>query len=119
MTVSGRRLRNAGSPPPPARPAVSDTPVPPSALRAARFIAFVAAVLTVVMVLFPPYTSISGAEYAFVLTGPAWAHHAGTLGADLGLSARIDWARLAVQFAAVWALAFGAWRFLGSPQSHP
>lgn len=67
---------------------------------------YVAAVLTVVIVLFPPFTSIDGTEYAFVLTGPEWTRLS-------GLTPRIYWAALGVQLGTVWALALGARWFFG------
>lgn len=92
---------------------------PPSRSRlssnAALFTLYVAAVLSVVMILFPPYASLNGTEYAFVLTGPAWLSNMGTLGENLGLTARIHWILLLVQLAAVWAIALGARIFLGKP----
>lgn len=83
------------------------------ASNAAFFTLYVAAVLTVVMVLFPPYASLNGTEYAFVLTGPAWSSNMGTLGESLGLTARIHWILLLVQLGAVWAIALGAKVLLG------
>lgn len=88
---------------------------PPAPSPVARFAVFVAAVLTVVMLLFPPFMSIGGVEYAFVLTGPEWANRAGALVTELGLSMVIHWPRLVVQIGAVWAVAFGAWRYLPGP----
>ncbi len=79
----------------------------------ARFTLYVAFVLSMVMVLFPPFTSLNGTEYAFLLTGPEWSRLTGALGEDLGLTARLHWILLLVQLAAVWAIAFGAKRFLG------
>lgn len=90
------------------------TPKPATA-RSTSFIVYVAAVITVAMGLFPPFTSLGGTEYAFVLTGPEWSRAMGAVGAGLGLSARLHWPLLLVQVAAVWALAFGARHFLGPP----
>lgn len=87
--------------------------------NAAAFAVYVAAVLTVAMALFPPFTSLSGTEYAFVLSGPEWSRAMGALGTDLGLSAHIHWALLLVQLAAVWALALGVRHFLGPPPGPP
>lgn len=86
----------------------------PSSSKAAAFILYVAAVLTVVMVLFPPFTSLNGTEYAFLLTGPEWSRHIGTLGDDLGLTARLHWVLLFAQLATVWAIAVGAKKFLAA-----
>jgi hypothetical protein len=79
-----------------------------SAPNVGSFILYTVAVLTGVSVLFPPFTSLSGTEYAFVLTGPEWSHRLGPVGAELGLKARIHWAALGVQLAALWTLALGA-----------
>ncbi len=70
-----------------------------------------AAALSVAMVLVPPFTSVSGTEYAFVLSGPAWART--MVAVDLGLTARLHWPLLFVQLAAVWTLALGAWWAVG------
>lgn len=80
--------------------------------KIAPFIVYVAAVLTVAMILFPPFTSLGGTEYAFALTGPEWARAMGDVGADLGLGARLYWPLLVVQLAALWAIALGAKRLL-------
>lgn len=87
---------------------------PPSATtpKLALFIVYVAVVLTVMMILFPPFTSLSGTEYAFALTGPEWARAMGDVGAELGLSARLYWPLLLGQLAALWAIALGASRWL-------
>ncbi len=87
------------------------TPSAPAA-KPASFVVYVAAVLTVAMALFPPFTSLGGTEYAFVLTGPEWARAMGAVGTDLGLEARLHWPLLLVQLAAVWAIALGAKRYL-------
>jgi hypothetical protein len=84
--------------------------------KLAPLIVCLAVALTVVMVLFPPYTSLGGTEYAFALTGPEWVRAMGDIGADLGLSARLHWPLLFTQFAAVWSTALGAKRLL---VSHP
>lgn len=68
----------------------------------ARFARYAALLLTAVMVLFPPFTSLGGTEYAFVLTGPAWSQAMGAMGSDLGLEARLHWELLAVQLAMLW-----------------
>lgn len=83
------------------------------ASNSALFILYVAAVLTVAMVLFPPFASLNGTEYAFVLSGPIWSSNMGALGENLGLTARIHWALLVVQLGAVWAIALGGKFFLG------
>ncbi len=83
-------------------------PTPPPVSNPARFSVYVALVLSVAMVLFPPFTSVNGTEYAFVLTGPEWARAMEAVGRELGLTARIDWALLLVQLGAVWAVALGA-----------
>lgn len=81
--------------------------------RIAGFVLYVALVVTVVMLLFPPYTSFNGTEYAFLLTGPEWSRRIGALGDGLGLVARVHWIALVVQIAAVWAIALGATWFFG------
>ena len=81
--------------------------------NSAQFILYVAAVLTVVMMLFPPFSSLNGTEYAFVVTGPVWSSNMGALGENLGLTARIHWVLLFVQLGAVWAIALGGKFFLG------
>lgn len=84
----------------------------------AKFVIYVAVVLTTVMVLFPPFTSLSGTEYAFILSGPEWSRRMANLGTQLGLEVRIYWALLLMQLLVVWAIAFGAYRFLArAPQS--
>ncbi|CAN5696548.1 hypothetical protein BH23GEM7_BH23GEM7_26070 [soil metagenome] len=90
-----------------------------SAARVASFIVYVAVVLTVVRMLFPPFTSLNGTEHAFVLTGPEWSRSMGILGEELGLRARVDWIALSVQLAALWAIALGAKWFLGRPSVPP
>lgn len=85
-------------------------------------IMYTAIVTTVAMVLFPPYTSFYGTEYALVLSGPEWARWTAATLDDLGLTVRIHWSLLAVQLVMVWALALGAkWIFASrepySPQS--
>jgi hypothetical protein len=90
------------------------TPPPATASpNVAAFVVYVAAVLTVAIATFPPFTSLYGTEYAFVLTGPEWSRSLQAAGADLGLTARIHWPALLVQLTVVWALAFGARWFLG------
>lgn len=84
----------------------------PAAANLAGFIVYVTVVLTVVLVLFPPFTSMNGTEHAFVLTGPEWSRSMGHLGEELGLRARIHWVALLVQLSAVWAIALGARWFL-------
>lgn len=92
-------------------------PHSPSAPAAnpAAFAVYVAAVLTLVIGLFPPFVSLGGMEYAFVLTGPEWSRAMGVVGTELGLEARIHWPLLLVQLGAVWAIALGARRFLVAP----
>lgn len=88
----------------------------PRARRAdiGAFILYLAGVLTVVMLLFPPFVSLNGTEFAFVLTGPEWSRALGGLGDTLGLSARIHWVALCVEIGALWAIALGAvWCFGG------
>lgn len=80
----------------------------------ARFVLYVAGVATIVMLLFPPFTSFTGIEYAFLLTGPEWSSRMGTLGESLGLTARVHWIALLVQIAALWAIALGATWFFGT-----
>jgi hypothetical protein len=81
----------------------------------AGFITAVAVVLSVVMLLFPPFTSIRGTEWAFGFSGPAWSRGMGSLGDELGLTARIHWAGLVVQLLATWAIALAAHRYLAPP----
>ena len=71
----------------------------------ASFLIGIAAGLTIAMLLFPPFISVSGTEYAFIASGPAWTQHVLRLGVEPGLSARIHWAVLGAQLGAVWALA--------------
>lgn len=80
-----------------------------------RFIVYSAFVLSLLTIVYPPFTSINGTEYAFVLTGPEWSRRIGQVGQDLGLSARIDWTALLVQLTGLWALALGARWYLGRP----
>jgi hypothetical protein len=97
-------------------PAMTNAPPeaaqPASSAKVSRFIVYVAVVLTLAMVLFPPFTSMYGTEYAFVLRGPEWWNVVSDSGADLGLTARIYWAGLGVQLGLVWAIALGASWFL-------
>jgi hypothetical protein len=99
------------------------TNAPPAAVRPAssanvtRFVIYVAVVLTLAMLAFPPYTSLYGVEYAFVLRGPEWSYIMGESGVDLGLTARIYWAALGVQLGAVWAIALGAKWFLAAQRT--
>lgn len=76
------------------------------------FILYIASVLTLGMALFPPFTSLSGTEYAFALTGPEWARMMDAMGADLGLEARLDWPLLLIQLVALWTIVLGATRWL-------
>jgi hypothetical protein len=132
MTVSGLLLRNAerlnvprqcGASPPVAGERM-DNPYCGTAMKHSRdinassanvgaFVVYVAVVLTLAMALFPPFTSLNGTEYAFVLTGPEWSRIVAASGVDLGLTADIYWAALLVQLAALWAIALGARWFLG------
>ena len=80
--------------------------------RGDAFALYVAVVLTIVMVLFPPYTSINGTEYAFVLTGPEWTRLS-------GLTPRLHWAALLVQLGTVWAIALGARWFFSRGSAGP
>lgn len=89
-----------------------ETPRPTS--HVASFILYAAVVLTAAMTAFPPFTSVAGTEYAFILTGPEWSRGLQETGQDLGLTAHIYWGALAVQLATVWALALGAAWFFGS-----
>jgi hypothetical protein len=82
---------------------------------AADFLVFAAVVVTFALMIFPPFTSLHGTEYAFVLTGPEWSRRIGALGPELGLDARIHWPALLVQLGALWALALGARWFLLRP----
>lgn len=90
---------------------------PPSP-RAASFVLYVAIVLTIAMVLFPPFTSLNGTEYAFLLTGPEWTRLMRTMDSDLGLAARPHWILLSVQLTTVWAIALGA-RWFFAPKTMP
>lgn len=91
------------------------TPPPQSTVPSnlGSFAIWVAIVMTIAMVLYPPFTSINGTERAFLLAGPEWARGMGALGAELGLTVRVDWIALAVQLSALWAVALGARWFLG------
>lgn len=80
--------------------------------RTTAFVLYVAVVVTAVMVLFPPFTSFNGTEYAFLLTGPEWARRM-TTGGGPGLGVRLYWSLLLVQIGAVWALALGVRWFFG------
>lgn len=74
-------------------------------LNRTSFLIGMAAGLTIAMVLFPPFLSVSGTEYAFVASGPAWARQLGRLDGEPGLvAARIHWLALAAQLAFVWTL---------------
>ncbi len=84
-----------------------------TAMGTSAFIVYVTAVLTVVMILFPPFLSLNGTEYAFALRGPEWSRALGVFGEEMGLTARVHWVLLSVQLGALWAIALGAWRFLG------
>lgn len=86
-----------------------------SSANVAAFILHVAVVLTVAMVIFPPFTSLNGTEYAFVLTGPEWSRALAESGAELGLGARIYWVALGGQLVTLWAIALGAMWFLVRP----
>ncbi len=83
-----------------------------SAMVPPAFIIHVTAVLTVAMLLFPPFVSVGGTEYAFVFTGPEWSRAMGVFGEELGLTARIHWEALIVQLGALWAIGLGARWFL-------
>jgi hypothetical protein len=85
----------------------------------AGFITAVAVVLTVVMLLYPPFTSVRGIEYAFGFSGPGWSNGMGSLGDELGLTARIHWIGLVVQLFATWAIALAARRYLAPPRDRP
>lgn len=103
-----------------APPAAASTAPPAGFANLARFVVYVAVVLTLLMLLFPPFTSLNGTEYAFVATGPEWSQAMGAVGAELGLTARIHWIALGVQLGALWAIALGAWGFLGrQPAARP
>lgn len=79
-----------------------------------RLAFYLALLLTAAMVLFPPFTSLGGTEYAFVLTGPAWSQAMGAVGSELGLGARLHWPLLLVQLAVLWAAALGLRRLLAA-----
>jgi hypothetical protein len=81
----------------------------------AGFITSVAVILSVVMLLFPPFTSVRGIEYAFGPSGPEWSSDMGSLGEELGLTARIHWSALVVQLSVTWAIALAARRYLAPP----
>lgn len=74
-------------------------------LRDRSFLIGVAAGLSIAMLLFPPFVSVSGTEYAFVASGPAWTRQLRGLDGELGLSARIHWLALGTQLGLVWTLA--------------
>lgn len=81
--------------------------------RGARFIIYLGVVATAIMVLFPPFATLSGREFAFLLTGPEWLRGVDAVGADLGIAARVDWIALIGQLMVVWlVVAGGAW-FVG------
>ncbi len=89
--------------------------MPSSPTRTARFFSYVAGVLTVFMLLFPPYATFNGTEYAFLLTGPQWSSRLGVLGEHLGMAPHIHWLQLTAQLAVLWAIALGARRYLTPP----
>jgi hypothetical protein len=88
----------------------------PSPPRFTAFVVGLAVGASVVMALFPPFVSLSGVEYAFVLIGPTWSRSLGPAGADLGLEAHLHWPLLLIQWAAVWALALGVTWFVPPPK---
>lgn len=83
----------------------------------AHFIIYVCVVLSLLMVLFPPFSSLNGTEHAFLLSGPEWSRDMRPLADQLGLTARIDWIALAAQLLTVWAIGLGAVWFLGRSRS--
>lgn len=83
-------------------------------INTGSFAVYVACILTAVMMCFPPFTSLNGTEYAFILTGPEWSGMMKMMGEELGLTPRLHWVLLLVQIAAVWAIALGTrWYFGG------
>lgn len=79
-----------------------------SGSRLRSFILYVSVVLTLLMLLFPPYNSLNGTEYAFIMTGPAWMRGLEQIAEPLGLSVRVDWITLGGQLVALWAISLGA-----------
>jgi hypothetical protein len=78
------------------------------------FILYASGILTVAMLLFPPFATVSGTEYAFLLTGPLWATGLGSLGESLGMTASINWPALIVQLFMLWSLTLGIVYFFGA-----
>ncbi len=88
-----------------------------SSRRLHHFVIYVSIVLTLLMLMFPPFSSLNGTERAFVLTGPGWSQSLDGLAGQLGISVRLDWATLIGQLAALWAISLGAVWFLGRHSS--
>jgi hypothetical protein len=83
--------------------------------RGAHLIIYLGVVATAIMILFPPFSTLSGREFAFLLTGPEWLRGVDAVGADLGIAARIDWIALVGQLAVVWlVVAGGVWFVVGT-----
>jgi hypothetical protein len=85
--------------------------------RGAHFIIYLGVVATAIMILFPPFTTLSGREFAFLLTGPEWLRGVNAIGTDLGIGARLDWIALVGQLAVVWLLVAGGVWFVGGTAS--
>lgn len=86
--------------------------------RLGHFILYVTLVLTVLLLMFPPFTSLNGTERAFVLTGPEWSRSLQGVAEPLGLSAQVDWISVLGQLAGLWAISLGSIWFL-SRQAAP
>lgn len=96
------------------------SPVPSSTdayARSRHFVIYLGVVVSIVMLLFPPFSSLNGTEYAFILNGPAWAAGMQDVAAQLGLTTQILWPMLLVQLGALWAVALGAVWFLRQADS--
>lgn len=85
--------------------------------RSAGFIFYLGVVATAAMLLFPPFTTLSGREFAFVLTGPEWMRSLDAAGTNIGTIARIDWFALVGQLGVVWLVIGGGLWFLGGSRS--
>ncbi len=85
--------------------------------RSAGFIFYLGVVATATMLLFPPFTTLSGREFAFVLTGPEWLRSLDAAGTNIGTIARIDWFALFGQLGVVWLVIAGGLWFVGGSKS--
>ncbi|HEX7069522.1 MAG TPA: hypothetical protein VF190_01900 [Rhodothermales bacterium] len=96
---------------------MNSLPTNDSAFRVAPFILYATVIVSLMMVLFPPYTSLTGTERAFILVGPEWSRRMSSVAQELGLQARLDWTLLLAQLATLWALSLGAVHFLARRRS--